>query len=256
MQVSALLWLDWPSQHTGPEDPEPAVTQQRPSLWSSVHTVPGWLPLLQTSRAKPLGPPVFRSPPFPGKSPAGWVVAQAKEERPRQRDDYNLGHSPDLHILVPSSSHSAHWQGRLRLWFSFFSSCLSFFRDGCWLELLCICLGLDGQTSALLWGWGSTSNQTDTVSGPVFIFKNRWTWWWSLSPPRRGDLAALASPRGNLCVLPRKTLSSLYMYTLCALPTLVAGLCFLTSPFWPMYIILCEIPSAWKKTLCGFLGTL
>lgn len=97
-------------------------------------------------------------------------MVQAEEERPHQQDDYNLGHRPDLHVLVPSSSHSAHWQGRLELWFSFFFSCLSFLRDGCWLELLCICLGLDGQTSALLWGWGGAPATKQTLFLVLFLF--------------------------------------------------------------------------------------
>lgn len=48
--------------------------------------------LFSRPRAQPLGPPVPRSPPFPGKSPAGLVVALAKEERPHPQDDYSLGH--------------------------------------------------------------------------------------------------------------------------------------------------------------------
>lgn len=121
MQVSALLWLGWPSQHTGPEDPEPptcchptetiAVTQRTHCSRMAASS-----PNLSCPAT---GPPVPRSPPFPGKNPAGWVVAQA-EERPHQQDDYNLGHRTDLHVLVPSSSHSAHWQGGLKLCFSFF----------------------------------------------------------------------------------------------------------------------------------------
>lgn len=125
--------------------------------------------LFSRPRAQPLGPPGPRSPPFPGKIPAGLVVAQAKEERPHPQDDYNLGHRTDLHVLVPSSSVRTRRAGGSCA-FLFFS-CLSFFTDGCWLELLCICLELDGQTSALLWGWGEHQQPNRHCFWSCFYFQ-------------------------------------------------------------------------------------
>lgn len=173
--MSASLWLGWPSQHTGPEDPEPptcchptetiAVTQR--THCSRMAASSPDLSCPATGASSPLVPTVS------WQEPSGWVVAQAEEERPHQQDDYNLGHRTDLHVLVPSSSHSAHWQGGLKLRFSFFSPVCPFSKMGVgwncsvfawnWMDRLQHCCG----------GGGSTSNQTDTVSGPVFIFKNR-----------------------------------------------------------------------------------
>lgn len=168
--MSASLWLGWPAQHTGPEDPEPptcchptetiAVTQRAhcsETAASSPDLVPSHWDL------------VPRPPPFPGKIPAGLVVAQAKEERPHPQDDYNLGYRTDLHVLVPSSSVHTGRAGRSCA-FLFFS-CLSFFTNGCWLELLCICLELDGQTSALLWGWGEHQQPNRHCFWSCFYFQ-------------------------------------------------------------------------------------
>lgn len=107
-----------------------------------------------------------------GKNPAGWVAAQTGRA--------HLGRRTDLHVLAPRSSHSAHWQGGLTLWFSFFffflfflspPSCLYIFKDGYWLELLCVCLELDGQTSASLWGWGEHQQPNRHCFRSCFYFQ-------------------------------------------------------------------------------------
>lgn len=99
------------------------------------------------------------------------------------------------------------------VFFSFFFSCLSFFKDGYWLESLSICLELDGQTSASLWGWGEHQQPNRHCLRACFYFQKPTNLMVEPSSPRRGDLAALASPWQPLC-LALKTLNSLYIYTL------------------------------------------
>lgn len=168
--MSASLWLGWPAQHTGPEDPEPptcchptetiAVTQRAHCSGTAASS-----PDLVASHWDL----VPRPPPFPGKIPAGLVVAQAKEERPHPQDDYNLDYRTDLHVLVPSSSQCT-WAGRAEVVLFFFSPVCPFSQMGVGWNC-CICLELDGQTSALLWGWGEHQQPNRHCFWSCFYFQ-------------------------------------------------------------------------------------
>lgn len=82
-----------------------------------------------------------------------------------------MGHRTDLHVLVPSP-HIVRTGRAAEVVVFFFSPVCPFSKMGVgwncsvfawnWMDRLQHCCG----------GGGSTSNQTDTVSGPVFIFKN------------------------------------------------------------------------------------
>lgn len=202
----------WPSQHTGTPV---AIAPRAPNLLSpnrDHRCDPAYTLFpdgcLFRPRARPLGPPA----PSPHRSwqDSCWLGRRGPTHRMAVIWDMELAST----FWSLRSSHSAHRQGRLK-WFSFFSffSCLSFFKDGYWLESLCICLELDGQTSASLWGWGEHQQPNRRGLWSCFYFQKPTNLMVEPSPPRRGDLAALASPWQPLC-LALKTLNSLYIYTL------------------------------------------
>lgn len=179
MQVSALLWLAI-TTHRHP-CPQPVAREPRvPNLLSphrdhrcdpACTAVPGWLPRLQTSRARPLGPPASPSVPTISWQEPCWLGRKGPANRTATIWGMELTStlwSSDPHVVCAG-------RARAEVVFFFFLLFVLFQR---WV-LVRIALYLLGT------GWtdfgiavgvgGSTSNQPDTVSGPVFIFKNRQT---------------------------------------------------------------------------------
>lgn len=177
--MSALLWLAI-TTHRHP-CPQPVAREPRvPNLLSphrdhrcdpACTAVPGWLPRLQTSRARPLGPPASPSVPTISWQEPCWLGRKGPANRTATIWGMELTStlwSSDPHVVCAG-------RARAEVVFFFFLLFVLFQR---WV-LVRIALYLLGT------GWtdfgiavgvgGSTSNQPDTVSGPVFIFKNRQT---------------------------------------------------------------------------------
>lgn len=172
--MSALLWLAI-TTHRHP-CPQPVAREPRvPNLLSphrdhrcdpACTAVPGWLPLLQTSRAQPLGPPASPSVPTISWQEPCWLGRKGPANRTATIWGMELTStlwSSDPHVVCAG-------RARAEVVFFFFFSCSSFFKDGYWLESLCICLELDGQTSASLWGWGGAPATNQTLFPVLFLF--------------------------------------------------------------------------------------